>query len=163
MSRFAWSSTHRAELEALKKRYPSPKALVLPALWRVQEQEGFVTLEGIEAVAELTGYSKAEVYGVATFYTMLHLQPVGTHTIQVCKTLSCALNGQKTILETLKERLGIEVGETTPDGRFTLMQVECLGACGHAPAMQIDETLHEDLTVESVGTILDQLGNKERS
>jgi len=163
MSRFAWSSAHHAELEALGKRYPSPKALVLPALWRVQEQEGFVTLEGIEAVAELTGYSKAEVYGVATFYTMLHLQPVGTHTIQVCKTLSCALNGQKTILETLKERLGIEVGETTPDGLFTLMQVECLGACGHAPVMQIDETLHEDLTAESVGTILDQLGNKEWS
>ena len=163
MSRFSWSSAHRTELEALGKRYPSPKALVLPALWRVQEQEGFVTLEGMEAVAELTGYSKAEVYGVATFYTMFHLQPVGTHMIQVCKTLSCALNGQKTILESLKEHLGIEVGETTTDGRFTLTQVECLGACGHAPVMQVDETLHEDLTAESVGTILDQLGNKELS
>lgn len=157
---FTWTSAHRAELDALKTRYPSPKALVLPALWKVQEQEGFLSLEGIEAVAELTGYSKAEVYGVATFYTMFHLQPQGTYTLQVCKTLSCVLNGQGTILDHLKERLGIDVGETTPDGQFTLTQVECLGSCGTAPVMQVNDTLHEHLTPGSVDTLLDTLMDK---
>jgi len=160
---FTWTSAHRTELDALQQRYPSPKALVLPALWRVQEQEGFLPLEGIEAVAELTGYSKAEVYGVATFYTMFRLQPQGTHTLQVCKTLSCALNGQGTILDHLKERLGIEVGETTPDGQFTLTQVECLGACGQAPVMQVNDTLHAHLTPESVDTLLDRLRTNKGS
>ncbi len=157
---FTWTRAHRAELDALKTRYTSPKALVLPALWKVQEQEGFLPLEGIEAVAELTGYSKAEVYGVATFYTMFRLQPQGRYTLQVCKTLSCALNGQGTILDHLKERLGIEVGETTPDGRFTLTQVECLGSCGTAPVMQVNDTLHEHLTPESVDTLLNTLMDK---
>ena len=154
---FAWTPQHRTELETLKARYPNLKALVLPALWRVQEQEGFLPLEGVEAVAELTGYSKAEVYGVATFYTMFHLTPQGTYNLQVCKTLSCALNGQATILDHLKARLGIEVGETTPDGRFTLTQVECLGSCGTAPVMQVNDTLHEHLTPESIDALIDSL------
>jgi len=154
---FAWTPRHHEELDALKTRYPDPGALVLPGLWRVQEQEGYITEGGIEAVAKLTGRAKAEVYGVATFYTMFHLAPVGTHHIQLCKTLSCALNGQPSILEHLKTRLGIEVGETTPDGRFTLSQVECLGSCGSGPVMQVNETLYEHLTVESVDRILEEL------
>ena len=154
---FTWTPESLSALETLGKRYPDPQALVLPALWKVQDQEGFIPLEGIEAVAELTGRSRAEVYGVATFYTMFHLQPVGTHHIQVCKTLSCALNGQGSILDHLKEHLGIDVGETTPDGRFTLTQVECLGSCGSGPVMQINETLYEHLTVGSVDDILKEL------
>ena len=97
------------------------------------------------------------MYGIATFYTMFHLQPVGTYNIQVCKTLSCALNGQESILERIKTTLGIDVGETTADGRFTLTQVECLGSCGTAPVMQINDTLHEHLTAESVENILSEL------
>jgi NADH-quinone oxidoreductase subunit E len=154
---FTWTDESLTALKTLEKRYPDAEALVLPALWKVQDQEGFIPLEGIEAVAKLTGRSRAEVYGVATFYTMFHLQPIGTHHIQVCKTLSCALNGQGSILDHLKDRLGIEVGETTPDGQFTLTQVECLGACGTSPVMQINDTLHEHLTVEAVENILSEL------
>jgi NADH-quinone oxidoreductase subunit E len=154
---FTWTKESQSALKKLSQRYPDPKALVLPALWKVQDQEGFIPLEGIEAVAELTGRSRAEVYGIATFYTMFHLQPVGTYNIQVCKTLSCALNGQESILERIKTTLGIDVGETTADGRFTLTQVECLGSCGTAPVMQINDTLHEHLTAESVENILSEL------
>ncbi len=154
---FIWSDENIGALAALKKRYPDPKALVLPALWKVQEQEGFISREGMEAVAELTGRSRAEVYGVATFYTMFHLQPIGTYHIQLCKTLSCALNGKESVLQRLQNRLGIDIGETTPDGRFTLSQVECLGACGTGPVMQINDTLYAHLTPDTIDTILKEL------
>ena len=130
---------------------------MLPALWKVQEQEGSISLEAMAAVAKYLGVHVSRVYGVVTFYTMFHHEPIGRYHIQLCKTLSCALCGKGEILEHLKERLGIDVGETTEDGRFTLSQVECLGSCGTAPVMQVNDTLYENLTPEKVDEILKEL------
>ena len=154
---FTFTEENLKALEALEKRYPSKEALMLPALWKVMEQEGRISTEAMVAVADRLGGPPIKVYGVATFYTMFHLEPVGRHHIQLCKTLSCALCGKADILAHLKEKLGIEVGETTEDGRFTLSQVECLGSCGTAPVMQINDTLYENLTVEKVDEILEGL------
>ena len=154
---FAFTEENLAELKALESRYPSKEALMLPALWKVMEQEGYVSVEAMEAVAEFLGVPPVKVYGVVTFYEMFHEEPQGKYEIKVCRTLSCALCGKEEILTHLKKRLGIEVGEKTPDGRFSLHQVECLGSCGTAPVMQIGDTLYENLTPEKVDEILEGL------
>ena len=154
---FAFTEENLKALEALESRYPSKEALMLPALWKVMEQEGHISLDAIDAVAEYLDVPPMKVYGVATFYTMFRFEPIGTYHIQLCKTLSCALCGKSEILEHLKKRLGIEVGQTSNDGRFTLSQVECLGSCGTAPVMQINDTLYENLTPEKVDEILEGL------
>jgi len=151
---FTFSPENLNKIEALKTRYPSPNALALPLLWMVQEQEGVISLEALEAAAPFCDLPPLELYRVATFYTMFNLESVGTYHIQLCKTLSCALCGKTEILEHLKAKLGIDVGETTPDGRFTLSQVECLGSCGTAPVMQINDVNYEILTPEKVDAIL---------
>jgi NADH-quinone oxidoreductase subunit E len=154
---FEFTQENLTKIEALKPRYPSLSALVLPLLWMAQEQEGYISLDAIEAIAVISHNPAMEVYRVATFYTMFHLKPVGTYHIQLCKTLSCALCGKGEILAHLKATLGIDVGETTTDGKFTLSEVECLGSCGTAPMMQINETNHEALSVEKVDQILKEL------
>ena len=154
---FAFTEENLRELKSLEKRYPSKEALMLPALWKVMEQEGHISMEAIDAVAEFLEVPPMKVYGVVTFYTMFRLEPVGRHHIQLCRTLSCELCGKREILEHLKEKLGIDVGETTSDGRFTLSQVECLGSCGTAPVMQVNDTLYENITPEKVNEILEDL------
>jgi len=154
---FAFHEKHLDKIAWLRSRYPQPQALVLPLLWLAQEQEGWLTPGVFDAVGALCETAPMEVYRVATFYTMFHLEPVGTHHIQVCKTLSCKLCGQQAIVEALKAKLGIDIGETSADGRFTLSEVECLGACGAAPMMQIDETNYENLTVDGLEAILEGL------
>ena len=154
---FEFSKENQEALEELLRRYPSREALMLPALWKVMEQEGYVSLEAIDAVADFLEVPPIKVYGVVTFYSMFHDKPIGRHHIQLCRTLSCELCGKGEILSHLKERLGIDVGESTEDGRFHLSQVECLGSCGSAPVMQIDDTLYEHLTPEKVDEILKRL------
>ncbi|WP_456452811.1 NADH-quinone oxidoreductase subunit NuoE [Hydrogenimonas sp.] len=154
---FAFTERNLKELEALAARYPSREALMLPALWKVMEQEGYICVEAMEAVADFVGVPPVKVYGVVTFYEMFHTEPQGKYEIKVCKTLSCALCGQGEILEHLKKRLGLEVGERSEDGRFSLHQVECLGSCGTAPVMQVNDTLYENLTPERVDEILKEL------
>jgi len=154
---FAFHDQTLEKIAALRERYPQPQALVLPLLWLAQEQEGWLKPGVFEAVAALAETAPMEVYRVATFYTMFQLEPVGTYHIQVCKTLSCKLCGQAEILAALEARLGIGVGETTGDGRFTLSEVECLGACGSGPMLQINETNHENLTVDKLERILEGL------
>ncbi len=154
---FSFNDINITKIENLKKRYPSPKALTLPLLWMVQEQEGFISLEAMEEIAKYTTRPAMEIYKTATFYTMFNLAPVGEHHIQLCKTLSCALCGKDDILAYIKETLDIEVGETTKDGKFTLTQVECLGSCGTAPMMQINQTNHESLSIEKIEKILEEL------
>ena len=154
---FAFHEENLGKIERLRGRYPHPQALMLPLLWLAQEQEGWLKPEVFEAVAALSGTSPTEVYQVAAFYTMFRLEPVGTYHIQVCKTLSCKLCGQGAILAALKARLGIDVGETTEDGRFTLSEAECLGSCGTAPMMQINGRNYENLRVETLETILKAL------
>lgn len=154
---FVFSNDNLEKIEQLKKRYPSPKALSLPCLWMAQYQEGMISMEAIEVIAEMTDTPPMEIYRVATFYTMFNLEPVGKYHIQVCKTLSCALCGKEEILTHLQKRLGIDTGGSTDDGRYTLSQVECLGSCGSGPVMQINDRYYENLTNERVDEILETL------
>ena len=154
---FVFNSDNLVKIEELKKRYPSERALVLPLLWMAQEQDGYISIEAVDVIASICNDAPMEIYRVATFYTMFHMQPIAKHHIQLCKTLSCALCGKAEILEHLKSKLDIEVGGTTKDGNFTLSQVECLGSCGTAPMMQINRNNYENLTVEKIDEILKEL------
>lgn len=142
------------EIDAIVARYPDPRSALLPILHRLQREEGWLSPASLAWAAERLALTPAMVQGVATFYTMYNTRPVGRHLIQLCRTLSCELRGSLDIRAALKERLGIGPGETTADGRFTLVEVECLGACGTAPAMMVGEDYHENLTPASLDAIL---------
>jgi len=152
-----FSAEVRGELQRIVSRYPTPEAAILPALYLAQREFGHVSLEAMSLVARELSVSPARIFGVATFYTMFNKEPVGKHLVQVCMNLPCMLMGAGEVFEYISKKLGIKDGETTPDGKFTLMKVECLGACGNAPMMQINEDYHEDLTPEKVDQILDAL------
>jgi NADH-quinone oxidoreductase E subunit len=126
-------------IDELLGRFPRKGSALLPALYLIQEEKGHISPESMDYVAGKIGVSPAFVAGVVTFYTMFHGRPVGRHHIQVCRTLPCALRGSEEIFAYLKARLGIGEGETTPDGRFSLAAVECLGACDAAPMCQIND------------------------
>jgi len=153
----AFTAEQLADVERLKARYPDPRGALLPVLHLAQETFGWISLEVEEYVAGLFGLSPAHVHEVVTFYTLLFRQPRGRHVIAVCHNLSCHLLGAKGILEHLERRLGIGVGETTPDGRVTLLGVECLCACEQAPMMQVDDRYEGHLTPDKVDRILDGL------
>lgn len=141
-------------------RYPPDqrRSAVLEALRVVQERNGgSLTTELMDAVADLLGIPPIAVYEVATFYSLYFLQPVGRHIIDVCTNISCALSNAEVVLEHFKQRLGIDLNQTTADGKFTLREVECLGACAAAPVCQIGKTYHEKLTTEKVDEILGKL------
>jgi len=138
-------------------RYPKREAAMLPVLYLAQHEFGHLGPEAIDYVAKLMGQAPARVHGVVSFYTMFNMKPIGRHHIQVCRTLSCALAGAEKITLFIKRQLGIELGETTPDRRFTLSEVECLASCGTAPMMQINDAYYENLTEEKVAKILSDL------
>ncbi len=142
---FKFSEENLQKIEALKKRYLSPKALTLPCLWMAEYQEGFISLDAIEEISTHTDTPPMEVYRVATFYTMFHLEPQKKRNVQVCKTLSCKLCGSEEIEEHLQ---GKDVN---------IVHVECLGSCGTAPVMQIEDVTYEELTPEKVDAILKEL------
>lgn len=148
-----------AEIDRWIAKYPpeQKRSAVMTALRIAQEEHGWLSPELMDAVADYLDMSKVAVYEVATFYSMYDLEPVGRHKISVCTNISCMLRGSDQVMEHLKQRLGIKPGETTPDGRVTLKEVECLAACAGAPMMQVDKTYHEDLTPEKLDTILDGL------
>ena len=158
---FSLSEEGRAELDRLLSRYPDRAAAILPALHLVQGEVGYVTDEAIRYVAERVGTSPADVEGVATFYTMFERRPMGKHHLQICRNLSCSLMGAEALIDHVSARLGIRPGETTPDGKFTLSVVECLGSCGTAPVMQVGDEYHENLTVEAVDALLLRLRSEE--
>jgi NADH-quinone oxidoreductase subunit E len=147
--------------ETLKKfhetvaRYPKKEAAMLPVLYLAQREFGHLGSEAIEYVARLMDQAPARVLGVVSFYTLYNMKPVGRHHIQVCRTLPCALRGAENVTRLLKKKLGIEPGQTTPDGRFTLSEVECLASCGTAPMMQVNDDYYENLTEEKIDEILD--------
>lgn len=142
-------------------RYPEDrqKSALLPLLHLLQDQEGWTSPEGMDYVARMLNIQPIEVYEVATFYTMYHLDPVGKHVIEYCRTGPCCLMGSEDVLAHLKQRLGIETGQTTVDGQFTLKEVECLAACGMGPVFQIREKYYMHLTNERVDEIIDELSN----
>lgn len=150
------------ELERIKRHYPNKRAAMLPALWIAQrEYGGYLPPEALMEVAYRLGTSYAVVEGVATFYTMYNKRPVGRVMLEVCTNLTCSICGGYEILRYLEQKLGIQVGETTPDGQFTLMEVECLNDCGNAPVMQVGDRYVGNLTPEKVDALLEELRNSE--
>lgn len=151
------------ELEHLLAHYPDKKSAMLPALWIAQrEYGGWLPREALLEVAVRLGRSYAEVEGVATFYTMYHVgHPVGRHVIEVCTCLSCHLCGAYRIADYLRERLGIDWGETTPDGMFTLEEVECLDACDRAPVLMVGDQYIGPVTREDVDALLARLRQED--
>ncbi len=138
-------------------RYPTRRAATLPVLHLLQEEHGWLPYPALQEAGELLGTTPAEVYDTASFYEEFWLKPKGRYVIWVCQSIACELMGHGALIDVLRRKLGVEVGETTDDGKFTLMMVECIGACGGAPAALVNERLHEDLTPENVDQILDDL------
>src|SRR5919107_1821354 len=147
------------KVQEIIARYPDgkQKSALIPVLHLAQEQNGgWLSAEAMDHVAELLKLKPIEVYEVATFYSMYNLKPVGKYVFEVCQTGPCMLRGSDGIIEYIKTKLGISVGETTNDGLFTLKTVECLGACGYAPMMQLGKYFRENLTHEKIDAIIDE-------
>jgi NADH-quinone oxidoreductase subunit E len=152
------SEQSKAEMSRYCDEYPDPRSALLPALRLAQrDYGGWLPAQAVEEVAALIGLAAADVEAVASFYTMLHREPVGRHLLQVCTNVTCSLLGAEHLVAHISHKLGIEPGETTEDGRFTLLEVECLGSCGTAPVMQVDDRYYEDLTPERIDRILANL------
>jgi NADH-quinone oxidoreductase subunit E len=150
------------EVDRVVARYPQSRGAVMPLLHMAQDRAGKVTLEAEQWIANRLGLSPAYVHGVTTFYTMYRTSDCGENLLQVCTTLSCMLRGCDKVLEHIKSKLGIEVGETTPDGKFTLVTVECLGSCDTAPLIQVNDDYYEDLDLERTDALLDALAKGGR-
>ena len=148
-----------AKAQEIIARYPEgkQKSALLPLLHLLQEQEGWTSPEGMDYVARMLDIQPIEVYEVASFYTMYHLNPVGKHVIEYCRTGPCCLMGGEEVYAHLKQRLGIDTGQTTVDAQFTLKEVECLAACGMGPVFQVREKYYMNLTNDRVDEIIDEL------
>ncbi len=148
----------RAALDELLTRYPTKMAALLPALWMVQEERGWVPPDGVVEIGGLLDLTPAYIQGVLTFYTMYHQHPVGRHFIQVCTTSPCGVCGAEAVRDALVRETGCgELGVTSPDGRFTVIEVECLGACGFATPVMINDRFVESVTPERVPQLLAEL------
>jgi NADH-quinone oxidoreductase E subunit len=151
------SEQARARMRTLAARYPSGRSAVLPSLYIAQEEEGYITQEGLQAVAEAIGLTVDDVESVATFYTMYYQHQPGKKVIKVCTSISCYLRNCDALVEHLEKRLGIKRGETTPDGNYTLMTAECLASCGTAPVLQVNEKFEENVSLEAADALIDRL------
>ena len=155
---FALTSEDERRLNEILARYPTKMGALIPVLHLCQDaNEGWVSPEVIDFAANRLGLSTAHVKGVVTFYSLFNETKPGKHQLWVCRTLSCAMRGAGGILEHCEKRLGIRAGETSADGKVTLRTAECLASCGTAPAIQVDKTYYENLTIEEVDRILDRL------
>jgi NADH-quinone oxidoreductase subunit E len=156
---FSYTPENRARFDTIVTRYPRERrrSAVLPALYLVQHQQGYITTNAMRYVAGLLEITPADVEDVVSYYTMFYTKPVGRYVLNVCRTLSCALNGAERVTEAICSTLGIKPGETDPTGTFTLVEVECLGACDRAPIVMVNDAWHECLKPEDVGTLLDDL------
>jgi NADH-quinone oxidoreductase E subunit len=149
----------RAELDAILAKYPTKMAALLPALWMIQRRHGWVSDAGMAEVAEVLGVTPAYVKGVVTFHTMYHQHPVGKHFVQVCTTTPCNVCGAERVVEAFLKATGCKrLGETSPDGRWTVIEVECLGACGFATPVLVDDEFLESVTPEKVPGLVARLG-----
>ncbi len=151
------SDDERREIEAEFPRYPDRQSVCIDAMKIVQRHRGWVSDEGLRDIGELLGMSPADLDGVATFYNLIYRRPVGRHVIHVCDSESCWIMGYDAVRRQLVDRLGVSYGQTTEDGRVTLLPIVCLGACDHAPAMMVDGTLHQDLDPRKIDAILEGL------
>ena len=154
-----FTGARKAEIDELLTHYPTKMAALLPALWIIQEERGWVSADGMEEVATLLDLTPAYVKGVVTFYTMYHQHPVAKHFIQVCTTSPCNVCGAEDVVKALLKHTGCgELGVTSPDGKYAVIEVECLGACGFNTPLMVNEKFIESVTVESVPALLASLG-----
>jgi NADH-quinone oxidoreductase subunit E len=162
---FAYTTENQAKFDANVARYPPDqrKSAILYALYLVQNQQGYITGAGMRHVAEQIGCTAAEVEDVVSYYTMFYTRPVGKYVLNVCRTLSCALLGAERVTEELCGTLGVTLGETTGDGLFTVIEVECLGACDRAPVVMVNDDWHERLSPEQCGKFVDEIRAKGRA
>ncbi len=156
---FAFTPENRQRLEEIASHYPPERrrSALLPALYLVQKQQGYITASAMRHVAEVIGCTPAEVDDVVSYYVMFHTRPIGKYLVQVCRTLSCALTGAERVTDALAKKLGCRVGETDPTGTFTLFEMECLGACDRGPVVMVNDAWHERMTPESAGQLIDDL------
>jgi NADH-quinone oxidoreductase subunit E len=156
---FEYTPENRARFDQVVLRYPSDRrrSAVLPALYLVQYQQGYITANAMRYVAGLLGITAADVEDVVSYYTMFYTKPVGRFVLNVCRTLSCAVNGAERVTQEICMALNIKPGDTDPSGTFTLAEVECLGACDRAPVLLINDSWHECLKPEDVPKLLDDL------
>jgi NADH-quinone oxidoreductase E subunit len=147
------------KLEGIKSRYPNSHAALLPALWIAQEQFGWLSKEVMEYVGTLLSVPFEHVLGVVKFYTMFNSKPVGKYHLQVCTNVSCMLKGGNETLDYISKKLGIKPGDTTVDGIFTVTEVECLGSCGTAPMMQVNNYFEENLSEEKIDKLITEMSN----
>jgi NADH-quinone oxidoreductase E subunit len=156
---FTYTPENRARFDEIVKRYPPDRrrSAVLPALYLAQSQQGYITANAIRYCAELLGITRADVEDVVSFYTMFYTRPVGKYVVQVCRTLSCALNGAERVTEEIAAKLALEPGGTDQSGTFTLVEVECLGACDRAPVVMVNDAWHECLKPEDAAKLIDAL------
>ncbi len=152
-----FSAEVEAEIDRHLSKYPVIRSAILPLMFIVQRERGYLDPPGVLYLANRLSLRVTDIWEVATFYSMIRTDPVGKYHIQVCRTLSCKLRGAGKVTEHCSKKLGIKVGDTTPDGRFTLSEVECLGSCGTAPMFQLNFDYHENLTPEKIDQILDAL------
>ena len=151
-----FSEARLTEVKALVERYPSPQSALLPVLHMAQEDFGCLTLETQQMVADVLGLRLMQVREVVTFYTMFREKPCGTYLLEVCTNAGCMLNGANELAAHMCDKLGIKVGETTPDGMFTVTEVECAGACAGAPVVQINNAYHEKVDAEHIDAFIEQ-------
>lgn len=157
-TQYILSDTTREAIVALKTKYPKVQSAILDALRLAQDEVGYVPVEVSTEVATLLGVSPHHVRSLTTFYTMFFTEPVGKNIVEVCDNLSCALWGSQRVLAKLEAELGISAGETTPDGAVTLLRtIECLAACGGAPALRVNTTYHEKMTDEKIVELVKEL------
>lgn len=155
---FSFTQENLAKIEKEKAKYPTAESAIMSVLWIAQEQnDNWLSEDAIQASAEVLGISPAQAFGVASFYTMYNKKPVGKYHLQVCTNISCALNGGRDIHKHLKSSLNVKDGEISPDGLFTVSHVECLGSCGTAPAMQINDDYHENVSIPKVDELVNML------
>jgi len=156
---FAYTPENQAKFDENVTHYPPEqrKSAILYALYLAQGQQGYLTGNAMRFVAQQIGCSRADVEDVVSYYTMFYTKPVGKRVLNVCRTLSCAINGAERVTEELCAKLGITPGQTDPDGEFTLIEVECLGACDRAPVVMVNDDWHERLAPEQAGQFIDDL------
>lgn len=150
------SEQAKQRMRELAARYPVARSAVMPSLYIAQQEEGYITRAGLEAVAEAIGLTVDDVESVATFYTMYYQQPPGKKVIKICTSISCYLRNCDALVSHCEQRLGIKRGETTPDGNYTLMTAECLASCGTAPVLQVNNEFVENVTPEMIDALIDE-------
>jgi NADH-quinone oxidoreductase E subunit len=154
---FKFTEENIDKIKVVLDRYPAKQAAVMPVLYLAQEQNGYISNEVIKEVAYILNINEADVLGVVTFYTMYHRKPAGKYHLQVCTNVSCMLRGAYDLYEAVKDKLGINNGEVTADNKFSLEEVECMGSCGTAPMIAVNEDFYENLTKEKLLDLINTL------